>query len=114
GPLCSVELLRHASSRQFARIKGAVRLLEIGVRNHGVEGFFRAARHPVAHARAALDLDLAHGTRQAELTAELLEQPNQRTDQGAGPPTSEEHAPLALQVVNQRVNRAGLEGVTAD
>jgi hypothetical protein len=68
----------------------------------------------VADRGAVLDADAVDRRRQLERAAQLGEQLDQAAHQRAGAALGEPHAPGALEVVDQRVDRRGLEGVAAD
>jgi hypothetical protein len=62
----------------------------------------------------ALDDDLLRLRRQLERAAERGEQLDQRAHDGAGAAAREPHAPFALEVGNERVDRRGGERIAAD
>ena len=69
-------------------------------------GPFRAARF--------LDMDLHHRVAQADGAAQPLEMANHAGDQAVGAAARPPHAAILLQLVNQRVDGAGLHRIAAD
>ena len=79
----------------------------------GLEGL-TALEPDAADGSAGVDLNLGHRGVEANLDAELGEQAGERADDGGGSAERVVDAPLPLQPVDEHVDGAGLEGVSAD
>ena len=79
----------------------------------GLEGL-TVLKPDAADGSARVDLNLGHGGVESDLDAELGEQAGERADDGGGSAERVVDAPLPLQPVDEHVDGAGLEGVSAD
>jgi hypothetical protein len=85
-----------------------------GVARDHVEGRAPAVRRDDGADAAVAGLDRLDVAAETDRAAELAEPLHERPHEGAGPAEREEDAPLALEVVDQRVDRRRAERVAAD